>query len=79
MRVFKRLFCEQELSLILKSAIGPDQFAYKKGHNTTVWPSSNANIFGLNNLKGIRIFSEPFHLMLVRLLTQSPIAFCAKR
>ena len=79
MRIFERLFRKQELRLILKSAIGPDQFAYKKGHNTTVWPSLNANIFGLSNLTGIRTFSEPFHLILVRLLTQSPIALCAKR
>ena len=36
MRIFERLVCKQEVSPILKSAIGPDQFAYKKGHNTTM-------------------------------------------
>ena len=36
MRIFERLVCNQEVSPILKSAIGPDQFAYKKGHNTTM-------------------------------------------
>ena len=36
MRIFERLVCKQELSPILKSAIGPDQFAYKRGHNTTM-------------------------------------------
>ena len=36
MRIFERLVCKQELSPILKSAIGPDQFAYKEGHNTTM-------------------------------------------
>lgn len=35
-RIFEPLLCKQELSPILKSAIGPDQFAYKKGHNTTM-------------------------------------------
>lgn len=33
-RISERLVCKQELSRILKSAIGPDQFAYKEGHNT---------------------------------------------
>ena len=36
MRIFERLVCKQELSPILKSAIGPHQFAYKRGHNTTM-------------------------------------------
>ena len=36
MRIFECLICKQEVSPILKSAIGPDQFAYKKGHNTTM-------------------------------------------
>ena len=36
MRIFERLVCKQEVSPILKSAIGPDQLAYKKGHNTTM-------------------------------------------
>ena len=36
MRIFERLVRKQEVSPILKSAIGPDQFAYKKGHNTTM-------------------------------------------
>ena len=36
MRIFERLVCNQEVSPILKFAIGPDQFAYKKGHNTTM-------------------------------------------
>ena len=47
------------LSSSQKSAIGPDQFAHKRGHNTTM-PSSSANIFGLSNLTGMRILSEPF-------------------
>ena len=32
----KRLVVKQELSSVLRSAIGPDQFAYKKGCNTTL-------------------------------------------
>ena len=36
MRIFERLVCKQEVSPILKSAIGPDQFAYKEGHDTTM-------------------------------------------
>ena len=36
MRNFEHLVCRQEVSPILKSAIGPDQFAYKKVHNTTM-------------------------------------------
>ena len=36
MGIFERLVCKQEVSPILMSAIGPDQFAYKKGHNTTM-------------------------------------------
>ena len=35
-RILERLVCKQEQSSILKSAIGPDQFAYKEGHNTTM-------------------------------------------
>lgn len=71
---YERLVCKQELSTILKSAIGHDQFANKKGHNTTV-----AIIFGLSNLTRVMILSQPFHLILGRLLMQSPIAFCANK
>ena len=73
-RIYERLVCKQELSPILKSAIGPDQFAHKKGHNTTI-----AIIFGLSYLTRVRILLQPFHLILGRLLTQSPIALCANK
>ena len=36
MRLFERVVVKQELSPVLRSAIGPDQFAYKKGCNTTL-------------------------------------------
>ena len=36
MRLFERVVVKQELSPVLKSAIGPDQFAYKEGCNTTL-------------------------------------------
>ena len=36
MRILECLVCKQELSPILKSAIGADQFAYQEGHNTTM-------------------------------------------
>ena len=36
MRVFEKVVVKQELSPVLKSAIGPDQFAYKDGCNTTL-------------------------------------------
>ena len=36
MRLFERVVVKQELSPILGSAIGPDQFAYKEGCNTTL-------------------------------------------
>lgn len=36
MRIFECLVCKQEMSSILKSEIGPDQFAYRKWHNTTM-------------------------------------------
>ena len=36
MRLFERVAVKQELSPVLGSAIGPDQFAYKEGYNTTL-------------------------------------------
>ena len=36
MRLFERVVVKQELSPVLKSAIGSDQFAYKEGCNTTL-------------------------------------------
>ena len=36
MRTFERLAYKQEISTILQSSIGLNQFAYKKGHNTTM-------------------------------------------
>ena len=36
MRLFDRVVVEQELSSVLKSAIGPDQFSNKEGCNTTL-------------------------------------------
>lgn len=36
MRLFERLVCRHELSAPLKAFIRPDQFAYKKEHNTTM-------------------------------------------
>ena len=36
MRLFERVVVKQELSPVLRSAIGPDQFAYKKECNTTL-------------------------------------------
>ena len=36
MRIFERLVYKQQLSSVLKTAIGPDQFAYKEGLNTTM-------------------------------------------
>ena len=36
MRIFEKLVCKQELSPTLKLQIRSDQFAYKKGHNTTM-------------------------------------------
>ena len=36
MRLFERVVVKQELSPVLKSAIGPDQFAYKEGCNTAL-------------------------------------------
>ena len=36
MGLFERVVVKQELSPVLKSAIGPDQFAYKEGCNTTL-------------------------------------------
>ena len=36
MRLFERVSVKQELSPVLGSAIGPDQFAYKEGCNTTL-------------------------------------------
>lgn len=35
-RLFEKLVYKQELSTVLKSSIGCDQFAYKEGHNTTM-------------------------------------------
>ena len=63
MRIFERLVCKQELSPILKSAIGPDQFAYKKGHNTTM-ALIKCQHFWLEKLDGdadfVRAFSFDF-------------------
>ena len=63
MRVFERLVCKQELSPILQSAIGPDQFAYKKGHNTTM-ALIKCQYFWLQKLDGdadfVRAFSFDF-------------------
>ena len=36
MRIFERVIYKQEISTILQSSIGPNQFAYKRGHNTTM-------------------------------------------
>jgi len=36
MRIFERIIYKQEISTILQSSIGPNQFAYKRGHNTTM-------------------------------------------
>ena len=36
MRLFERVVVKQELSPVLKFAIGPDQFAFKEGCNTTL-------------------------------------------
>ena len=36
MKLSERVVVKQELSRVLKSAIGPDQFAYKEGCNTTL-------------------------------------------
>ena len=35
-RLFEKLVYKQKLSTTLKSSIGPDQFVYKEGHNTTM-------------------------------------------
>ena len=36
MRIFERVIYKQEISTNLQSSIGPNQFAHKKGHNTTM-------------------------------------------
>ena len=63
MRIFERLVRKRELSPILKSAIGPDQFAYKKGHNTTMALIKRQH-FWLEKLDGdadfVRAFSFDF-------------------
>ena len=36
MRIFERFIYKQEISTNLRSSIGPNKFAHKKGHNTTM-------------------------------------------
>ena len=36
MSIFERIIYKQEISTNLQSSIGPNQFAYKRGHNTTM-------------------------------------------
>ena len=36
MRIFERLIYKHEISTNLQSSIGPNKFAHKKGHNTTM-------------------------------------------
>ena len=35
MRIFEKLVLKQELSLVMESVIGKDQYAYKEKHNTS--------------------------------------------
>ena len=46
MRLFERVVVKQELSPVLRSAIGTDQFAYKKKDATQPWCSSLVIIIG---------------------------------
>ena len=78
MRLFERVVVKQELSPVLKSAIGPDQFAYKEGCNTTLalltW-----HHHWLKWLDRTTDFVRVFSLTSVKLLTVFHMLYCLQK
>ena len=65
MRLFERVVFRCELSNVINNSIGSDQFAYRKGLNTTMpWLSASRNgLDGLIVMLTLFVFS---HLILVK-------------
>ena len=78
MRLFERVVVKQELSPVLKSVIGPDQFAYKEGCNTTLalltW-----HHHWLKWLDRTTDFVRVFSLTSVKLLTVFHMLYCLQK
>ena len=74
MRLFERVVVKQELSPVLKSAIGSDQFAYKEGCNTTLalltwhhhwlkWLDRTTDFVRVLSLTSVKLLTV-FHMLL---------------
>ena len=78
MRLLERGVVKQELCLVLRSAIGPDQFAYKKGCNTTL-ALLTCHHHWLKWLDGAMDFVRAFSFDFSKALDSVPHAFVCNK
>ncbi|CAB3996203.1 Hypothetical predicted protein [Paramuricea clavata] len=84
MRLFEKCVYKSEIEPITRNNIGPDQFAYKKGHNSTMaliksqhqwleWPDKNANYVRVLSFDFSKAFDSVPHDLLFEKVKKLPI------